>query len=106
MKLKPWIHSALHIGCVALLLLQAHRIQQIQKLIGERLEAEATQRTLRDRIVKTNYLKQGFSGATVLSTKLPRLECSRWVDESKVDLLKTYFCVLPEVLHENGLGIE
>jgi hypothetical protein len=31
MKLKPWIHSALHIGCVALLLLQGHRIQQIQK---------------------------------------------------------------------------
>jgi hypothetical protein len=109
MKLKPWIHSALHIGCVALLLLQAHRIQQIQKLIGERFEAEATQRTWRDRIVKANYLRQGFSGATVLSTTLPPLECSRWVDpESQFDLTKTYFCLLPEMLHATkpGWGIE
>jgi hypothetical protein len=30
MKLKPWVHSALHIGCVALLLLQGHRIQKLQ----------------------------------------------------------------------------
>ena len=100
MKLEPWIHSALHIGCVAVLLLQAHRIQQIQKLIGERLEAEATQRTLRDRIVKTNYLEQGVSGATVLSTTLSPLECSRWLDpESKFDLLKLIFvCCLRSVM--------
>jgi hypothetical protein len=32
MKLKPWIHSALHIGCVALLLLQAHRIQRLRHM--------------------------------------------------------------------------
>ena len=32
MKLKPWIHSALHIGCVALLLFQAHRIQQLRHM--------------------------------------------------------------------------
>jgi hypothetical protein len=63
MTLKTWFHLFLHVGCVALLLVQARRIQQIQKLIGERLEVEATKRTLRDRIVKTNYLKQGFSGA-------------------------------------------
>jgi hypothetical protein len=30
MKLKPWIHSALHIGCVVLLLLQGHRIWQLR----------------------------------------------------------------------------
>jgi hypothetical protein len=30
MKLKPWIHSVLHVGCVALLLLQGHRIQQLR----------------------------------------------------------------------------
>jgi hypothetical protein len=32
MKRKTWIHTLLHLGCVALLLLQAHRIRQIQKV--------------------------------------------------------------------------
>jgi hypothetical protein len=31
MKRKTWIHTALHIGCVALLVLQGHRILQLQK---------------------------------------------------------------------------
>jgi hypothetical protein len=30
MKLETWIHTALHIGCVALLVLQGHRILQLQ----------------------------------------------------------------------------
>ncbi len=84
MKLKPWIHSALHIGCVALLLLQGHRIQQIQKL-------------------ETNYLNQGFTGVGVPSTELGPLACYRWVNpESKVNLPKTYFCFLPEAIHQTA----
>jgi hypothetical protein len=35
MKLKPWIHSALHIGCVALLLLQGHYIWQLRREVVE-----------------------------------------------------------------------
>jgi hypothetical protein len=35
MNLKPWIHSALHIGCVALLVLQGHRIQKLQMTVAE-----------------------------------------------------------------------
>jgi hypothetical protein len=30
MKLESWIHTAVHIGCVALLVLQGHRILQLQ----------------------------------------------------------------------------
>ena len=30
MKLESWIHTTLHIGCVALLVLQGHRILQLQ----------------------------------------------------------------------------
>jgi hypothetical protein len=30
MKWETWIHTALHIGCVALLVLQGHRILQLQ----------------------------------------------------------------------------
>jgi hypothetical protein len=30
MKAKAWIHLLLHVGCVALLLLQGHRIQQLR----------------------------------------------------------------------------
>jgi hypothetical protein len=35
MKLKPWIQSMLHIGCVALLLLQGHRIQKLLMTVAE-----------------------------------------------------------------------
>jgi hypothetical protein len=101
MKLKPWIQSALHIGCVALLLLQAHRIQQVQKFDAERRKVEADQQILHDQLVEANNLKRRLSGFGVASTELPPLACYRWVDpESKVDLPKTYFCLLPEVLHE------
>jgi hypothetical protein len=31
MKTKTWIHLLLHVGCVALLLLQGHRIQQLRE---------------------------------------------------------------------------
>jgi hypothetical protein len=40
MKLKPWIHSALHIGCVALLLLQGHRIWQLRREVVEQCVRE------------------------------------------------------------------
>jgi hypothetical protein len=40
MKLKPWIHSALHIGCVALLLLQGHRIWQLRREAVEQCARE------------------------------------------------------------------
>jgi hypothetical protein len=35
MKLKPWIQSMLHIGWLALLLLQGHRIQKLQMTVAD-----------------------------------------------------------------------
>jgi hypothetical protein len=35
MKLKWLIHTILHIGCVALLLLEGHRIQQLRRVVAE-----------------------------------------------------------------------
>jgi|HubBroStandDraft_2_1064218.scaffolds.fasta_scaffold1544961_1 hypothetical protein len=32
MKRTSWIHTLLHLGCVALLLVQGYRIRQIQKV--------------------------------------------------------------------------
>jgi hypothetical protein len=96
MKLKLWIHSVLHIGCVTLLLLQGHRIQQVQKFEAERRKVETDY---------ANHLKRGLSNFGVLSTELPPLECFRRVDPepSIFSTTKTYFCVLPEMQHEAAL---
>jgi hypothetical protein len=32
---RTWIHIVLYLGCVALLLLQGHRIQQLQQIVVE-----------------------------------------------------------------------
>jgi hypothetical protein len=50
MKLKPWIHSALHIGCVALLLWQGHHIQQLRK---EAVEKSAHEMSVNQRLLDT-----------------------------------------------------
>jgi hypothetical protein len=50
MKLKPWIHSALHIGCVALLLLQGHYIWQLRR---EVVEESAREMSARERLRDT-----------------------------------------------------
>jgi hypothetical protein len=82
MRLTSWIHSALHIGCVALLLLQGYRIQ-------------------RERLLEANYLKRGFSGVGVPSTTLPPLACYRWRDpKDELGSPKAYFCFSPEPVHE------
>jgi hypothetical protein len=48
MNLKWLAHTMLHIGCVVLLLLQAHRIQQLRNFATEdRLLAEKTLESVR-----------------------------------------------------------
>jgi hypothetical protein len=41
MKLQPWIHSWLHIGCVALLLIQGHRNELLRRAFIEQCERES-----------------------------------------------------------------
>jgi hypothetical protein len=104
MKLKPWIHSALHLGCVVLLLLQGHRIHQMRKVAVERITMEANHQVLDSDSAKPESLKvlddqlagraclmRGLSGVGVSSTKLKNYGCYRWghsIDESQ----ETYVC--------------
>jgi hypothetical protein len=98
MKLKPWIHSALHIGCVALLLLQGHRIRQMQRT--ERLIPEAVvQRIQRDPTLIGRLFLEGFNGPKVSAgfsgSKLKK-EC--WCDpwgQQNTDTPNGYFCTCP-----------
>jgi hypothetical protein len=46
MKLKSWVHSTLHIGCVALLLWQGHRIQQLRAVVVQECAREMSAKEL------------------------------------------------------------
>jgi hypothetical protein len=46
MTTKRWIHLVLHVGCVALLLLQGHRIQQLRNQQAEHLASETRVREI------------------------------------------------------------
>lgn len=66
MNLKQWIHSALHIGCVTLLLLQGHRIWQLREEVVElcRQEMGARERLSDARLALTSVSLQLYEACS------------------------------------------
>jgi hypothetical protein len=48
MKLKGWMHTLLHAGCIALLLLQGYRIQSLRKSAAAEYTQKEQQLQARD----------------------------------------------------------
>jgi hypothetical protein len=72
MKLKPWIHSALHIGCVALLLLQGHYIWQLR---GEVVEECAREISARERLRDTRLALGSMQVQLLEACEHPERRC-------------------------------
>jgi hypothetical protein len=72
MKPKTWLHLLLHLGCVALLLLQGHRIQQLrQSEIAHRQKALQVRGLFFE---CTNIMDQVSPGITIV----PDLQHDYW----------------------------
>ena len=84
MKLKPWIHSTLHIGCVALLLLQGYRIQRLKAGVVEQCRQETK---VTERLFATEQMLRGTEKALAnqelcVQTICGHTRCSGWCDET------------------------
>jgi hypothetical protein len=95
MNAKTLMHTALHIGCVTLLLWQSYRIQQMQRT--ERLTVEAAARQiLLDPQLRGHLFLAGLNGPSVgagfSGSKLEKeCWCYPW-GQQNTDIPNSYFC--------------
>jgi hypothetical protein len=78
MKLKPWIHSALHIGCVAMLLLQGHYIWQLRT---EVVEESAHEMSARERLRDTQFALGSMRLRLLEACQHPNTGFGCWAEE-------------------------
>jgi len=56
MRLRSLIHTALHVGCVALLLVQGYRIQQLRQLVADdQQRADSARKAYAQQIEQTRF---------------------------------------------------